>query len=46
VGELVSRGGGVGEGNRGFLEGKPGKAIAFEMLIKKISYLKILKIMI
>jgi hypothetical protein len=30
VGGLVSRGGG-GEGNRGFLEGKPGKEITFEM---------------
>jgi hypothetical protein len=34
VGGLVSRG--MGEG-RGFLEGKPGKGITFEVQIKKIS---------
>jgi hypothetical protein len=28
---------GEGGGNRGFLEGKPGKGITFEMKIKKIS---------
>ena len=35
VGELVSRD--VGRGDRGVLEGKPGKGITFEMQIKKIS---------
>jgi hypothetical protein len=35
VGELVSRD--VGRGERGVLEGKPGKGITFEMQIKKIS---------
>jgi hypothetical protein len=34
VGGLVSRGSGW---ERGFSEGKPGKGISFEMLIKKIS---------
>ena len=36
VGELVSRGSGERWG-RCFSEGKPGKAITFEMKIKKIS---------
>jgi hypothetical protein len=35
VGRLVNRG--RGGWDRGFLEGKPGKGITFEMQIKKIS---------
>jgi hypothetical protein len=37
VGGLVSRWRGIGGRDNGFLEGKPGKGITFEMFIKKIA---------